>query len=48
VRGFKKSVNEGEEEERAPPRQIRSDGSDADFVKVATARDASPKSDRGG
>jgi sec-independent protein translocase protein TatA len=47
VRGFKKSVNEGEEEERAPPRQIRADGSDADFMEVATARDASPKSDRG-
>jgi sec-independent protein translocase protein TatA len=47
VRGFKKSVNEGEEEERAPPRQIRSDGSDDDFMEVAKARGASPKSDRG-
>ena len=49
VRGFRKSVNEGEEEQRAPPRQIRSDGSDAGFMDVATARDAaSPESDRGG
>jgi sec-independent protein translocase protein TatA len=42
VRGFKKSVNEAEDEERAPSLQIRSDGSDADFVEVAKAHDASP------
>jgi sec-independent protein translocase protein TatA len=47
VRGFKKSVNEGEEEERASPRQIGLGGSDADFVEVAKMRESGPKSDRG-
>ncbi len=46
VRGFKKSMNEGEEEERTPPPQIRSDGSDADFSEAAKAREAGQKSDR--
>jgi sec-independent protein translocase protein TatA len=45
VRGFKKSMNEGEEEENTPPRQIRSDA-DADFGDVAKAREASQKTDR--
>lgn len=46
VRGFKKSMNEGEEEETTPPRQIRSDGADADFSDVAKAQDAARKADR--
>ena len=46
VRGFKKSMNEGEEEEMNPPRQIRSDARDADFADAPKARDTSQKSDR--
>jgi sec-independent protein translocase protein TatA len=48
VRGFKKSMNDGEEEEIAPPRQIRTDAAaDADFADTAKAREAGQKSDRG-
>jgi sec-independent protein translocase protein TatA len=51
VRGFKKSMSEGEEEGiSAPPPQIRSDGKDADFADApkAAPRDAGAgqKSDR--
>jgi sec-independent protein translocase protein TatA len=38
VRGFKKSVTEGEEEDNLPPRQIRSEGADAEFPEMAKAR----------
>jgi sec-independent protein translocase protein TatA len=47
VRGFKKSMNEGEEEElHPPPARIPSEGKDAEFAEAAKARDASQKSDR--
>jgi sec-independent protein translocase protein TatA len=49
VRGFKKSMNEGEDEGiSAPPPRIRSDGTDADFADApkAAPRDAGQKSDR--
>jgi len=46
VRGFKKSMNEGEEEERTPPRQIRSDAPDADFAETTKPRESAQKSDR--
>ena len=47
VRGFKKSMNEGEEEGMNPPRQIPSDGrQDADFADAPKTRDTSQKSDR--
>jgi sec-independent protein translocase protein TatA len=49
VRGFKKSMNEGEEEGISqPPPRIRSDGTDADFADApkAAPRDAGQKSDR--
>jgi sec-independent protein translocase protein TatA len=46
VRGFKKSMNEGEEEGLNPPRQIRSEGTDADFAEAPKARDPGQKSDR--
>ena len=52
VRGFKKAMNEGEEEEKnsgsAPRKQIRSEGSDAEFPEMAQPRTAepAPKSDR--
>jgi len=46
VRGFKKSMNEGEDEEMNPPRRIRSDG-DADFADAPKSREAGQqKSDR--
>ncbi len=47
VRGFKKSMNEGEEEEMTPRRQIRSDaeGSDAEFAESSRPRE-SQKTDR--
>jgi sec-independent protein translocase protein TatA len=45
VRGFKKSMNEGEDEELNPPRRIRSDA-DADFAESPKARDPSQKPDR--
>ena len=46
VRGFKKSMNEGEDEEMNPPRQIRSEGKDAEFAESTKAHEASQKSDR--
>ena len=39
VRGFKKAMNEGEEEQNAPPKQIRSEGADAEFPEVAKKSD---------
>jgi sec-independent protein translocase protein TatA len=35
VRGFKKAMGEGENEESTPPKQIRSEGTDAEFPEVA-------------
>jgi len=46
VRGFKKAVNEGEEEEKASPKQIRSEGVDAEFPEVSKTREAESKTDR--
>ena len=46
VRGFKKAMSEGENEDNAPPRQIRSEGTDAEFAETAKPRDAGQKSDR--
>ena len=45
VKGFKKAMNEGEEEAAAPPKQIRSEGTDAEFPEVAKTREAG-KTDR--
>ena len=39
VRGFKKAMSEGEEEHNAPPKQIRSEGADAEFPEVAKKAD---------
>ena len=44
VRGFKKAMSEGEEEQNAPPKQIRSEGADAEFPEVAKKSDT--KSER--
>jgi sec-independent protein translocase protein TatA len=46
VRGFKKSMSDGEEEELRPPPRIPSEGKDAEFAEAGKARDASQKSDR--
>ena len=40
VRGFKKAMNEGEEEANSPPKQIRSDNPDAEFPEAAKKSDA--------
>jgi sec-independent protein translocase protein TatA len=48
VKGFKKAMNDGENEEAAtttPPKQIRSEGTDAEFPEVAKTREAG-KTDR--
>jgi sec-independent protein translocase protein TatA len=47
VRGFKKAMSDGENEEDTPPKQIRSEGKDAEFPEVAKNREAgSAKTDR--
>jgi sec-independent protein translocase protein TatA len=49
VKGFKKAMNDGEQEESAARRQIRSDAPDADFPEAkATApkAEAAAKSER--
>jgi sec-independent protein translocase protein TatA len=51
VRGFKKAMGDGEEESTSsttPPRQIRSEGTDAEFPESKTreAAQTTPKSDR--
>ena len=47
VKGFKKAMNEGEnEDDVTPPRQIRAEGVDAEFPEAAKTRDTAPKSDR--
>ncbi|HUI61201.1 MAG TPA: twin-arginine translocase TatA/TatE family subunit [Steroidobacteraceae bacterium] len=46
VRGFKKSMSEGENEDRQPPRQIRSDSPDAEFAEAPKPREAGQKTDR--
>ena len=39
VRGFKKAMSDGEEEQSAAPKQIRSEGTDAEFPEVAKKSD---------
>lgn len=46
VRGFKKSMNEGEDEEVNSQRRIPADGKDAEFAEDRKARASSPNSDR--
>jgi sec-independent protein translocase protein TatA len=43
VRGFKKAMNEGDEEQSAPPKQLRAESPDAEF---AEARKSESKSER--
>ena len=42
VRGFKKAVNDGEDEQSSPPKQIRSEGADAEFPEAAKKSDVKP------
>lgn len=46
VRGFKKSMNEGEEEEVNPPKRLPPEGRDAEFAETRKTRDTSQNSDR--
>jgi sec-independent protein translocase protein TatA len=46
VRGFKKAMNDGDDEQSAQQKQIRSDKPDAEFDEVARKTEAQPKSDR--
>ena len=48
VRGFKKAMNEGEDEQSAQQKQIRSDKPDADFdeVRKSEAQTTQTKTDR--
>jgi sec-independent protein translocase protein TatA len=45
VRGFKKAMSEGEDEQSAPTKQIRSEGTDAEFSEVAKKSDAASRSE---
>ena len=42
VRGFKKAMNEGEEEQSSL-KQIRAEGADAEFAEPAKKRDTKPE-----
>jgi sec-independent protein translocase protein TatA len=44
VRGFKKAMSDGEDEQNTPPKQIRSESPDAEFPEVAAKSDV--KNDR--
>ena len=48
VRGFKKAMNEGEDEQSAQQKQLRSDKTDAEFdeVRKSEAQSTQSKSDR--
>ena len=46
VRGFKKAMSEGEDEQSAPPKQIRSEETDAEFSEVAKKSDTASKNER--
>ena len=45
VRGFKKAMSDGENED-TPPKQIRSEGADAEFAETAKPRETGSKTDR--
>ena len=46
VRGFKKAMNEGEDEQSAQQKQIRSDKPDAEFDEARKSEPAPSKTDR--
>ena len=41
VRGFKKAMSEGEDEQSTPPKQLRADSPDAEFPEAAKKTDPS-------
>ena len=43
VKGFKKAMSEGEEEQNAAPKQIRSEGADAEFAEAPKKSDTKPE-----
>ena len=43
VKGFKKAMSEGEEEQNAGPKQIRSEGADAEFAEAPKKSDTKPE-----
>ncbi|HEY2808537.1 MAG TPA: twin-arginine translocase TatA/TatE family subunit [Steroidobacteraceae bacterium] len=43
VRGFKKAMNEGEEEQASAPKQIRSENADADFAEAGKQPEKKPE-----
>ena len=43
VKGFKKAMSEGEEEQNAAPKQIRSEGADAEFADAPKKSDTKPE-----
>jgi sec-independent protein translocase protein TatA len=45
VRGFKKAMNEGEDEQNAAPKQLRAEGTDAEFAD-ATKKTETKSGDR--
>jgi sec-independent protein translocase protein TatA len=44
VKGFKKSMSDGEEEQSNPPRQLRADGTDAEFPESGSKAAPAPQS----
>jgi len=44
VRGFKKAMSDGEEEQNAAPKQIRADGTDAEFAEAKKSESKSERS----
>ena len=46
VRGFKKAMSEGEDEQSAPPKQIRSEGADAEFAESPKKSESETKTER--
>jgi sec-independent protein translocase protein TatA len=44
VRGFKKAMSEGEEEQNTPPKQLPAEGKDAEFAEAA--KKSETKTDR--
>jgi sec-independent protein translocase protein TatA len=46
VRGFKKSMNEGDQEQQAAQKQLPTSGKDAEFPESTSASEASRQDDR--
>ncbi|HTT43002.1 MAG TPA: twin-arginine translocase TatA/TatE family subunit [Steroidobacteraceae bacterium] len=44
VRGFKKAMSEGEDEQASPPKQLRAEAPDAEFAEAKKAESKSERS----